>query len=85
MMLDLNMKGFKHIEYKNIFHLTFSMNFTCNLSIPNYVGLGKGVSVRFGIVKQLNVPEAFNAPEASLLRNKNVRNSSLDQNRNMNI
>jgi len=46
-------KGEKHIEYKNVFHLTFSMNFTCNLSIPNYVGLGKGVSVGFGIVKQL--------------------------------
>ena len=46
-------KGEKHIEYKNVFHLTFSMNFSCNLSIPNYVGLGKGVSVGFGIVKML--------------------------------
>jgi hypothetical protein len=46
-------KGDKHIEYKDVFHLTFSLNFTCNLSIPNYVGLGKGVSVGFGIVKQL--------------------------------
>ncbi|MBK8818373.1 MAG: hypothetical protein IPN49_04515 [Saprospiraceae bacterium] len=46
-------KGDKHIEYKGVFHLTFSLNFTCNLSIPNYVGLGKGVSVGFGIVKQL--------------------------------
>lgn len=46
-------KGEKHIEYKNVFHLTFSMNFTCNLSIPNYIGLGKGVSVGFGIVKML--------------------------------
>ncbi|MBK7522793.1 MAG: hypothetical protein IPI53_01070 [Saprospiraceae bacterium] len=41
------------MEYKGVFHLTFSLNFTCNLSIPNYVGLGKGVSVGFGIVKQL--------------------------------
>ncbi len=46
-------KGEKHIEYKNVFHLTFSMNFTCNLSIPNYVGLGKGISVGFGIVKKI--------------------------------
>lgn len=44
----------KHIEYKDIFHLTFTLNFTCNLHIPNYVGLGKGVSVGFGIVKKLN-------------------------------
>ncbi len=46
-------QGEKHIEYKNIFHLTFSMNFSCNLTIPKYVGLGKGVSVGFGIVKDL--------------------------------
>ena len=49
----LEIKGEKHIEYKNVFHLTFSLNFSCNLSIPNYVGLGKGVSVGFGIVKML--------------------------------
>lgn len=47
-------KGEKHIEYKNVFHLTFSLNFTTNLSIPNYIGIGKGVSVGFGIVKQLS-------------------------------
>lgn len=47
-------KGDKHIEYKGVFHLTFSLNFTSNLSIPNYVGLGKGVSVGFGIVKKIN-------------------------------
>ncbi len=44
----------KHIEYKDIFHLTFTLNFTSNLHIPNYVGLGKGVSVGLGIVKKLN-------------------------------
>lgn len=60
-------KGEKHIEYKGVFHLTFSMNFTCNLSIPNYVGLGKGVSVGFGIVKNI-------VPEASMLRNKSSKN-----------
>lgn len=48
------LKGEKHIEYKGIFHLTFSLNFTCNLSIPDYVGIGKGVSVGFGIVKRIN-------------------------------
>lgn len=47
------LKGEKYIEYKKIFHLTFSVNIKTNLSIPNYVGLGKGVSVGFGIVKKL--------------------------------
>jgi hypothetical protein len=46
-------KGEKHIEYKGVFHLTLSLNFTCNLSLPNYIGLGKGVSVGFGIVKKI--------------------------------
>lgn len=48
-----DLKGEKFIEYKDIFHLTFSLNFTTNLSIPNYIGLGKGVSIGFGIVKRL--------------------------------
>lgn len=50
----LEIKGEKHIEYKNIFHITFSLNFRCNLSIPNFVGLGKGVSVGFGNIKRLS-------------------------------
>ena len=49
----LEIKNEKYIEYKEVFHLTFSLNFACNLSIPNLVGLGKGVSVGFGIVKRL--------------------------------
>lgn len=50
----LEIKSEKHIRYKDIFHLTFCINFSCNLSIPNYVGLGKGVSVGFGNVKKIN-------------------------------
>ncbi|HUN17397.1 MAG TPA: CRISPR-associated endonuclease Cas6 [Saprospiraceae bacterium] len=50
----LDIKSEKHIRYKDIFHLTFCINFSCNLSIPNYVGLGKGVSVGFGNVKKIN-------------------------------
>lgn len=52
----LELKGEKYIEYKDVFHLTFSMNFSCNLSLPNHIGLGKGVSVGFGIVKQIGPP-----------------------------
>jgi len=49
----VDLKGEKHIEYKKIFHLCFSLNFETNLHIPNYVGIGKGVSVGFGIVKRI--------------------------------
>lgn len=48
------MKGDKYIEYKDIFHLTFSLNFSTNLHIPNFVGIGKGVSVGFGNIKKLS-------------------------------
>jgi hypothetical protein len=44
----------KFIEYKGVFHLTFNLVFRTNLDIPSYVGLGKGVSVGFGIVRPLH-------------------------------
>lgn len=49
----LEIKNEKYIEYKGVFHLTFSMNFKTNLYIPNFIGLGKGTSIGFGIVKML--------------------------------
>lgn len=49
----INIKEEKYIEYKEIFHLTFTMVFKCNLLIPEYAGIGKGVSVGFGIVRQI--------------------------------
>ncbi|HRG66360.1 MAG TPA: CRISPR-associated endonuclease Cas6 [Saprospiraceae bacterium] len=44
----------KYIEYKNNFHLTFCINIRTNVTLPEYIGLGKGVSVGFGIVKTLD-------------------------------
>jgi hypothetical protein len=49
----LDMKGEKFIEYKGVFHLCFSINMKTNLTIPDYIGLGKGVSIGFGIVKKI--------------------------------
>jgi len=49
----IEIKNEKYIEYKGVFHLTFSLNFKSNLYIPNYVGIGKGTSIGFGIVKML--------------------------------
>lgn len=49
----LNIKEEKYIEYKNVFHLAFTLDFKSNLHIPEYVGIGKGASVGFGIVKKI--------------------------------
>ncbi len=49
----LEIKNEKYIEYKGVFHLTFSLNFKTNLYMPNYIGIGKGVSVGFGNIKKL--------------------------------
>ena len=60
----LEIKEEKYIEYKEVFHLTFSLTFKCNLLIPEYAGIGKGVSVGFGIVKPIEeVQERSNRQE----------------------
>lgn len=50
----LDIKDEKFIEYKGVFHLTFNITFKSNLHIPDYVGIGKGVSIGFGIVRQID-------------------------------
>lgn len=42
----------KFIEYKGVFHLTFNLIFKTNLDIPPFIGIGKGVSIGFGIVRR---------------------------------
>lgn len=37
-------------RYKNIKMAMFDIEFICNVSIPDYTGLGKGVSIGYGIV-----------------------------------
>ena len=32
--------------------MAFNADFTCNLSIPNNVGIGKNASIGFGVVRQ---------------------------------
>ena len=46
------MKEEKWLGYKGRKVLCFTLNFKTNLSLPDYVGLGKGVSVGFGSVKR---------------------------------
>jgi hypothetical protein len=56
----LNIKGEKFIEYKDVFHLTFNIEIQTNLDIPEFAGIGKGVSVGFGIIKKINHQENGN-------------------------
>ncbi len=45
------LKGSRWLPFKGRKVLCFNLNFTTNMSLPDYVGLGKGVSVGFGGVK----------------------------------
>ena len=46
-------KEMKLLNYKRKDLLALSLNFKSNVSLPNYLGLGKGASVGFGVVKQI--------------------------------
>lgn len=43
----------KILGYKGVKLTGFDAEFTCNVFLPNYMGLGKGVSHGFGTIKQL--------------------------------
>lgn len=36
--------------FKGAHHLTFDLSFETNVSLPNYIGLGKGASMGFGMI-----------------------------------
>ena len=50
------LKGEKVIRYKGIPLFAFDLNFNCNISLPNYLGLGKSASHGFGIIRQFREP-----------------------------
>ncbi len=41
------------IPFKGIKMLAFDITFKCNVSLPNYIGLGKGVSLGFGMLHRI--------------------------------
>lgn len=41
------------VRYKGISLMAFNVNFSTNLSLPNYIGIGKDASTGFGIVTKL--------------------------------
>lgn len=49
-------KEIKFLPFKGQEVLAFSVNFRSNVSLPDFIGLGKGASVGFGIVKKF-IPE----------------------------
>lgn len=46
------LKGEKIIRYKGVPLLAFDVQFSCNVFLPNYLGLGKSASHGFGIIRQ---------------------------------
>lgn len=43
----------KIYRFKNIKMMGFDIRFKSNVSLPDYIGLGKGVSIGFGMIKRL--------------------------------
>ncbi len=41
----------RRLEFKKAHRLSFDLNFRANLSLPDYLGIGKGASVGFGVVR----------------------------------
>jgi len=46
-------KDERWVSYKKVKMLAFSLEFTANVHLPDYVGLGKGCSEGWGVVKGL--------------------------------
>ena len=48
-------KQVRELEFKRRKLMAFTLNFKSNVSLPNYLGVGKGSSVGFGVVKQFEM------------------------------
>lgn len=53
----------KWIKYKKIDFLTFDITFETNISLPDYIGLGKASSVGFGMIKKVKKVSLENLSE----------------------
>lgn len=47
---DLTVKRVHNTKFKNVALLAFNIDFSCNLLIPQHLGIGKGVSLGYGTV-----------------------------------
>lgn len=48
-----NLLSEKLITYKNVKLTSFDIEFKTNVSLPNFVGIGKGASTGFGVIRQI--------------------------------
>lgn len=51
------------LKYKKIDFLTFELTFETNISLPNYMSIGKATSVGFGMIKRIKKPLSTDLPE----------------------
>ncbi len=49
-----SIKNIKKMKFKEQFKLAFDIEFKTNVFLPNFIGLGKGVSIGYGTIKQIN-------------------------------
>ncbi|MCB0532542.1 MAG: CRISPR-associated endonuclease Cas6 [Lewinellaceae bacterium] len=49
----LHKKDERWVSYKGVKMLAFSLEFSCNVTLPDYLGIGKGCSSGWGVVKGL--------------------------------
>lgn len=48
-----NVQRERWVEFKKVKVLAFSLEFTANVALPNFIGLGKGCSMGWGVLKGL--------------------------------
>ncbi len=49
----INLKNLGSRKHKGVNMISFNADFACNISLPEYIGLGKGVSLGFGNIFKL--------------------------------
>lgn len=49
-----NIKKTRDIKYKDVHLMALDVDFMSNAQLPDYIGLGKGVSHGYGVIKKLN-------------------------------
>jgi hypothetical protein len=47
-------KNIKKITFKQNPRMAFSISFSCNIKLPNYIGIGKNASLGYGVVEAIN-------------------------------
>ncbi len=54
----LSVDSHREYRFKGVKMMGFDMMFKTNVSLPDYIGLGKGVSIGFGMIKRFDKPNS---------------------------